>query len=57
MKGIQDWLLFYFKSPHVERGTLPEHDLFIQHMRLKNMMRVLGGAEPITHLPETVADA
>ena len=33
---------------------MPEHDLFIQHMRLKNQLRVLGGAEPITHLSEGI---
>ncbi|MCS7081486.1 MAG: inositol-3-phosphate synthase [Bacteroidota bacterium] len=52
LKGIQEWLSFYFKSPHVHPGHVPEHDLFIQHFRLKNTLRVLGGEAPITHLSE-----
>lgn len=52
--GIQQWLSFYFKSPHVPRGHLPEHDLFIQHMNLKNTLRLLAGEKPITHLTEDV---
>jgi myo-inositol-1-phosphate synthase len=51
-EGIQEWLSFYFKSPHVIEGHVREHDLFIQHFRLKNTLRVLGGAEPLTHLSE-----
>ena len=50
--GIQEWLSFYFKSPHVQTGHVPEHDLFIQHFRLKNTLRVLGGEAPLTHLSE-----
>lgn len=50
--GIQEWLSFYFKSPHVEQQHVPEHDLFIQHVRLKNTLRVLMGEEPLTHLSE-----
>ena len=50
--GIQEWLSFYFKSPHTPQGHVQEHDLFIQHFRLKNTLRVLGGEEPITHLSE-----
>ncbi|MCC7077010.1 MAG: inositol-3-phosphate synthase [Acidimicrobiia bacterium] len=50
--GIQEWLSFYFKSPHVLPGHLPEHDLYIQHMRLKNTLRVFAGEEPVTHLAE-----
>ena len=51
-KGIQEWLSFYFKSPQVNSGHIPEHDIFIQHFRLKNTLRVLGGEEPVTHLSE-----
>jgi len=51
-KGIQEWLSFYFKSPQVEAGHIPEHDIFIQHFRLKNTLRVLGGEKPVTHLSE-----
>ena len=50
--GVQEWLSFYFKSPHVEEGHVPEHDLFIQHVRLKNTLRVIMGEEPLTHLSE-----
>ena len=50
--GIQEWLSFYFKSPHTPSGHVQEHDLFIQHFRLKNTLRVMGGEEPITHLSE-----
>ena len=50
--GIQEWLSFYFKSPHVEQGHIQEHDIFIQHFRLKNTLRVLGGEPPVTHLSE-----
>ena len=51
--GVQEWLSFYFKSPHVEEGHVPEHDLFLQHVRLKNTLRVMMGEEPLTHLAET----
>jgi myo-inositol-1-phosphate synthase len=50
MKGIQEWLSFYFKSPMVAPGLYPEHDLFIQLMKLKNTLRFLKGEELITHL-------
>jgi myo-inositol-1-phosphate synthase len=50
--GIQEWLSFYFKEPHVAPGHVREHDLFIQHFRLKNTLRVLGGEPPVTHLDE-----
>lgn len=50
--GIQEWLSFYFKSPQVGDGHVPEHDIFIQHFRLKNTLRVMMGGEPITHLSE-----
>ncbi|MCY4078305.1 MAG: inositol-3-phosphate synthase [Acidobacteria bacterium] len=50
MNGIQEWLSFYFKSPIHARGLYPEHDLFIQLMKLKNTLRYLRGEELITHL-------
>ena len=50
MSGIQEWLSFYFKSPQVAAGLYPEHDLFIQLMKLKNTLRHLRGEEMITHL-------
>ncbi|HLU26467.1 MAG TPA: inositol-3-phosphate synthase [Longimicrobiales bacterium] len=50
MSGIQEWLSFYFKSPMTAPELYPEHDLFIQHMKLKNTLRYLMGEEQITHL-------
>ena len=50
MSGIQEWLSFYFKSPIHRRDLYPEHDLFIQLMKLKNTLRHLRGEELITHL-------
>ena len=50
MSGIQEWLSFYFKSPIHEEDKKPEHDLFIQSMKLKNTMRMLAGYEQITHV-------
>jgi myo-inositol-1-phosphate synthase len=48
--GIQEWLSFYFKSPMHAPGLYPEHDLFIQLMKLKNTLRYMRGEELITHL-------
>ncbi len=50
LKGIQEWLSFYFKSPQHATSVYPEHDLFIQHTKLKNTLRWLMGEEQITHL-------
>ncbi len=50
MSGIQEWLSFYFKSPMHAPGLYPEHDLFIQLMKLKNTLRFMIGEELITHL-------
>jgi myo-inositol-1-phosphate synthase len=50
MSGIQEWLSFYFKSPMTAPGLYPEHDLFIQLMKLKNTLRHLRGEELITPL-------
>jgi myo-inositol-1-phosphate synthase len=49
-KGIQEWLSFYFKSPMCAPALYPEHDLFIQLMKLKNTLRHLRGEELITHV-------
>ncbi len=48
--GIQEWLSFYFKSPMHAPAVYPEHDLFIQLMKLKNTLRYIKGEELITHL-------
>ena len=50
MKGIQEWLSFYYKSPMAAAGLEPEHDLFIQQTKLKNTLRHLMGEEQVTHL-------
>ena len=50
MRGIQEWLSFYFKSPMCAPELYPEHDLFIQLMKLKNTLRWMVGEELITHL-------
>jgi len=50
MRGIQEWLSFYFKSPMHAPAVYPEHDLFIQLMKLKNTLRHLRGEDLITHL-------
>ena len=49
MKGVQGWLSFYFKSPMHDENVVPEHDLFIQLMKLKNTLRRLVGVEAVTH--------
>src|SRR5271166_951605 len=48
--GIQEWLSFSWKSPQTAKGLYPEHDLFIQSMKLKNTLRHIMGADLITHL-------
>jgi len=50
MKGIQEWLSFYFKSPMTLPELYPEHDLFVQLAKLKNTLRHIMGEELITHL-------
>jgi len=50
MRGIQEWLSFYFKSPMCAPELYPEHDLFIQLMKLKNTLRWIMGEDLITHL-------
>ena len=50
MRGIQEWLSFYFKSPMCAKELYPEHDLFIQLMKLKNTLRWMMGEDLITHL-------
>lgn len=50
MKGIQEWMSLFFKSPMHSENVVPEHDLFIQSMKLKNTLRKLMNELPITHL-------
>ncbi len=56
LKGIQEWLSFYFKSPMCAPQLYPEHDLFIQLMKLKNTLRWMMGENLITHLGEEYYD-
>ena len=50
MRGIQEWLSFYFKAPLHAPNVYPEHDIFIQLMKLKNTLRWMRGEDLITHL-------
>jgi myo-inositol-1-phosphate synthase len=50
MRGIQEWLSFYFKGPMHASEVYPEHDIFIQLMKLKNTLRWMRGEDLITHL-------
>ena len=50
MRGIQEWLSFYFKAPMHAPEIYPEHDVFIQLMKLKNTLRWMRGEDLITHL-------
>lgn len=50
LRGIQEWLSFYFKAPMTAPGLYPEHDIFIQLMKLKNTLRWMKGEDLITHL-------
>jgi myo-inositol-1-phosphate synthase len=56
MRGIQEWLSFYFKSPMTAPELYPEHDLFIQLMKLKNTLRWMQGENLITHLGQEYYD-
>jgi myo-inositol-1-phosphate synthase len=50
MSGVQEWLSFYYKSPMTAPGLYAENDLFVQGMKLKNMLRWMKGESLITHL-------
>jgi myo-inositol-1-phosphate synthase len=50
MRGIQEWMSFYFKGPMHAPEIYPEHDIFIQLMKLKNTLRWMRGEDLITHL-------
>lgn len=50
MKGIQEWLSFYLKSPQALKGLKPQHDIFVQLMKLKNTLRHMAGETLITNL-------
>jgi myo-inositol-1-phosphate synthase len=50
LKGVQEWLSFFFKSPQHAPSVYPDHDLSIQQTKLKNTLRWLMGEDQITHL-------
>jgi len=50
MKGIQEWLSFYFKSPQTKEGLEPIHDIFLQKIKFENTLRHLMGEELINYL-------
>ena len=50
MRGIQEWLSFYFKAPVVKPGLTPEHDLSVQLLKLENTLRFFTNEELINHL-------
>ncbi len=50
MKGIQEWLSFYFKAPQTKDGLDPIHDIFLQKVKFENTLRYIMGEELITHL-------
>ncbi len=50
MKGIQEWLSFYYKSPQTKEGLEPIHDIFLQKIKFENTLRYLMGEELINHL-------
>jgi myo-inositol-1-phosphate synthase len=56
LRGVQEWLSFYFKSPMTAPKLYPEHDLFIQLMKLKNTLRWMMGEDLITHLGQEYYD-
>ncbi len=56
MRGIQEWLSFYFKAPMHAPSVYPEHDIFIQLMKLKNTLRWMRGEDLITHLGQEYYD-
>ena len=56
MSGVQEWLSFYYKQPMTAPGLYPENDLFVQLMKLKNMLRWMRGEDLITHLGQEYYD-
>ena len=49
LTGIQEWMSFFFKAPMCRPDLKPENDLFIQHIKLKNTLRILMGEEVLDH--------
>ncbi|MBL6934809.1 MAG: inositol-3-phosphate synthase [Alphaproteobacteria bacterium] len=47
LSGIQEWLSFYYKAPTMPDSQEPQHDLFVQHLMLTNMLRALAEEEAL----------
>ncbi|MBX5483118.1 MAG: inositol-3-phosphate synthase [Myxococcaceae bacterium] len=43
LRGVQDWLGFFFKSPMSAGGSAPEHDLFRQRAALERALLTISG--------------
>ncbi len=56
LSGNQEWLSFYWKSPQHAPGTQPQHDVFIQLMKLKNTLRWLMNEPPETYAESEAYD-
>ncbi len=50
MKGIQEWLSFYYKSPQTKAGLTPIHDIFQQKIKLENTLRHMMEEDLINYL-------
>lgn len=50
LSGTQDWLSFFYKSPMQSPGVAVENDLFVQLMKMKNMLRWMKGESLLSHL-------
>ncbi len=50
LRGIQEWLGLYFKSPQTPAGLQPVHNFYQQVEKLENNLRHLKGVDLITHL-------
>jgi len=46
----KEWLSFISRPPCMPPEVYPEHDIFIQLMKLKNTLRWMRGEDLITHL-------
>ncbi len=49
MRGIQEWLSFYFKSPQCRPYLKPVNSLFDQDDKLRNTLRIIMGEKVIDH--------
>ena len=49
MRGVQEWLSFYFKSPQCRPDLKPVNSLFDQDEKMRNTLRIIMGEEVIDH--------